>query len=411
MKPTRTGISRRPSIISVPTALALALILSSAALSEVPLRENPETPRDGVRTLQLEELWRAGDEDGDIFFGLIVQVLAGPDGNLYMLDAQLSEIPVFTPDGVFLRTISREGEGPGEIRRAGTMLMMPDGNIGVVQRFPGKLVMITPDGLPAGVVIPGDPTAGGREFLGDVKAVGPDLVMSGSHNTRGENARLRHNYLGRFKADGTLRLEYYARDDAFDFSARSFREADEYFINDGRWDAAPDGTLYAATERDAYRIRVFAPEGPAPMIISRDGPLYRRSGAVKQSLETRWKSTRRYQRFKTEQEFSETEPAISRILALDDEILVLPATGRHDRPEGVFQTWDVFDTKGVFERQLEITCPGDGSRDMIFFVGDDLAIVVAGYQDALDALQGVESGDDSDEGEATPVEIIAYAIH
>jgi 6-bladed beta-propeller len=364
----------------------------------------------GVQTLTFNEQWRAGQEDDDIFFGLISQVLIGPDANIYLLDSQLNEIAVFSPDGEFLRTISRQGEGPGEIQRAGTMMFMADKTLGVVQRFPGKIVKITPDGLPAGSIVPGDPTSGGREFLGDGKVSGEDLILFGSRNTRVDQSRLRHNYLARFDAEGRLVHEYVSRDDQFDFSSRSFNEIDEYFVGTGRWDVGPDGTVYAAVQRDTYRIDVYpADDGPA-RAITRDRKLWQRPAAMMDKLERQWKSTRRYQRFQTEQVFSPTEPAISRVIVRNDELWVLPADGQHDQPAGILQTWDVYGLDGRFDRRVGIACPGDGFRDMLFFTGANTAVIVAGFQDAMDALRGVGSDEDIEEEDAAPVQVIAYTI-
>ena len=72
------------------------------------------TPPGGIESLALRELWRAGGLDEDVIFGEIEQIVAGPEGNLYVLDSQLCQVMVFGPEGEFLRTLSREGEGPGE---------------------------------------------------------------------------------------------------------------------------------------------------------------------------------------------------------------------------------------------------------------------------------------------------------
>ena len=66
-----------------------------------------------------------------------------------MLDSQLNEVQVYAPDGEYLRTIGREGEGPGEFRAAFNLLLLPSGNIGVLQAFPSKIIGLTPDGNPA----------------------------------------------------------------------------------------------------------------------------------------------------------------------------------------------------------------------------------------------------------------------
>ena len=85
-----------------------------------------------------------------MLFGVIAQLVEDDAGNIYLLDGQLSEIQVFSRQGEWLRTIGREGEGPGEFRNGSDLSRGPDGNLGVVQIFPGRIVKLTLEGDPAG---------------------------------------------------------------------------------------------------------------------------------------------------------------------------------------------------------------------------------------------------------------------
>ena len=75
---------------------------------------NGTVPREGTRVLKLEELWRVGGADDETIFGLLTQVLGDEDGNVYLLDAQLHQVFVYSPEGHLIRSLFREGEGPGE---------------------------------------------------------------------------------------------------------------------------------------------------------------------------------------------------------------------------------------------------------------------------------------------------------
>ena len=92
----------------------------------------------------------------------------------------------------------------------------------------------------------------------------------------------------------------------------------------------------------------------------------------------------------------------------DGEIWVLPTEGTRPRSDGVFQTWDVFTTDGRWDRRVALTCPADPERDRLFLLDDERAVLVSGFQGALDALRG-ETNDD-DETEAEPMEVILYRI-
>ena len=90
-----TNHARRP----IPLAAALLLLAAAAAAGPPPVIDNPAAPADGATTLRLVEQWRAGGPDDEIFFGTISEFLHDADGNIYLLDGQLSEIQVFDRDG------------------------------------------------------------------------------------------------------------------------------------------------------------------------------------------------------------------------------------------------------------------------------------------------------------------------
>ncbi len=136
-------------LMAFSTAVFAAWDGETTTTDGVTLVLNPETGALGEYRQEMRELWRRGGEDDEeVFFGTIAECLNDSDGNIYLLDGQLSEIHVFDPDGELLRTIGRQGEGPGEFQNGADMFWAPNGQIGVVQAWPGKIVMITPDGDP-----------------------------------------------------------------------------------------------------------------------------------------------------------------------------------------------------------------------------------------------------------------------
>ena len=66
-------------------------------------------------------------------------ILEGPDGNIYAYDESDAFIKVFSPKGQFIRTLAREGQGPGEIqRRDGVSIgFTPDGKLFFTEFFRG----------------------------------------------------------------------------------------------------------------------------------------------------------------------------------------------------------------------------------------------------------------------------------
>lgn len=70
--------------------------------------------------------------DGPDVFGEIRDLEIGPDGNVFVLDGQASEIRVFDPEGTPVRTFGRAGEGPGELNRPAGMAFGPRGLLWVM---------------------------------------------------------------------------------------------------------------------------------------------------------------------------------------------------------------------------------------------------------------------------------------
>jgi hypothetical protein len=132
-----------------PLALALLIALALAAPATA-LIENPAEPPGGIETITPEVAWRAGGDDDEVFFGSVGRILAGPDGQVYVLDTQLSEVQVYDRDGQWLATLGREGEGPGEVRGPADCFLVPDGRLCIAQSFPGRLVYLNQDGTPGG---------------------------------------------------------------------------------------------------------------------------------------------------------------------------------------------------------------------------------------------------------------------
>jgi len=110
---------------------------------------NPAEPMEEDQVIRPQEMWRfGGDDEEDILFGLIEDAVVDEEGNAYLLDTVLSTILVVDEQGEVLRTVSGEGDGPGEFRFARELVFLPDGALGIMEMMPGKIVSVTRDGTP-----------------------------------------------------------------------------------------------------------------------------------------------------------------------------------------------------------------------------------------------------------------------
>jgi hypothetical protein len=77
---------------------------------------NPEIPLYGQITFELGEDLRLGNEhDENFLFHNVRDIGLDGGGNIYVLDSGNHRVQVFEPDGTFLRTVGKEGQGPGEL--------------------------------------------------------------------------------------------------------------------------------------------------------------------------------------------------------------------------------------------------------------------------------------------------------
>ena len=140
---------------------------------------NPATGFVAPATTKLPEVWRLGgdSENEDEFFGVISDIDIDAQGNVYLLDSQLSTVKIYNKDGALVRSIGREGEGPGEFRRPVSMFFTKEDKAAVIQMMPGKIVLLTKEGVPAGdQPIPQAPD-GGFQLIQGGDSRGGNMVL------------------------------------------------------------------------------------------------------------------------------------------------------------------------------------------------------------------------------------------
>jgi hypothetical protein len=113
---------------------------------------------DHSRWRMVEEL-RIGtiDGTGPDMFGSISDFEIDALGRLYALEGQAQELRVFGRDGSHVRTVGRQGEGPGEFNRVIGITWGPDGNLWAVDPSNNRLSVVDT----AGTFLTSHPTIGG----------------------------------------------------------------------------------------------------------------------------------------------------------------------------------------------------------------------------------------------------------
>ncbi|MFQ5599102.1 MAG: 6-bladed beta-propeller [Candidatus Krumholzibacteriia bacterium] len=367
---------------------------------------NPATGMQPPATIELRELWRLGgdSESDEEFFGVIESIATDAQGNVYVLDAQLSEIKIYDQNGQYLNTIGREGEGPGEFRRPSDMFFMPDGCIGVMQRVPGKIVMLTPDGEPAGDFPLPAPDGGGFQMLFGGRRAGSHIILVRHLQSRSKGKVTQKVSLDGMDMQGRILNSYttYTRELKL---ANRVLEEDSFLTFDraGRWGVGTDGRVYVLAGGLDYEITLFKADGTLDRVVRREYARRKRRQEEIDELRNLWVA------FAARLVIAAADPDISGIYPRDDGTLwVLTSHGSRMLPAGLLGVFDIFDSRGRYVREVALRGQGDPQMDGYFFVGDRL-YVVTGWRPARQALLAMGRSK-HEAAEATPMELNCYRV-
>ncbi len=402
--------SERVGALTAGALLLLALAGGGSATAQEQVM-NPAKAPSGVETIELEEMWRVGGwDDEDVLFGVITSIISDDTGNIYMLDSQLNEVQVYSPDGEYLNTIGREGEGPGEFRTAFNLLLLPSGNIGVLQAFPSRIIGLTPDGNPAdGFEMPKNESDAGFKALLQARHAGDNLAVIYALNQPGEAGFTQRSVLAMLDQSAQNERVLHTQDSTMNAADPLIAESDwDAFRN--RWTSGPDGHVYSAVDFGEYKINVWGPDGELRHVINREYPEHVRTKEQSDRVLEIYKGFTRQipvpnMRFEIEPNWN----PIQQINARDDGTLwVQTSRGSWDLPEGTIGGFDVYGNDGKLRRQVVLEGQGNPQTDGYFFVGDRL-FVVTDWLDSMMALQGGAASEEADE-DAEPMEIICYRL-
>lgn len=381
--------------------------------ASLPHVRNAATPSGGMQKIQLQERWRAGGENDEVLFGVIGQVLADDQGRLYLLDSQLNQVHVYSPDGTFLSALAGEGDGPGEIRGASDMFFLANRRLALLQTFPGKAVFLGLDGNPAGGFSFGsaDPGQGSFGVLVTGRGSGSHLLVGGMRMSFNAQGRSDQTYfLASIDEQGTELARYAEKANVIDYNNLVASEEGFDFAW-SRYDLAPDGRVFLAPDREAYRIEVRRPDGTPERVIEREYAYRSRTGAEKDEARKVVQAlARNYPVPPRDIVVFDTEPVITAMHCRPDgELWVRTSKGDGERGPGVLTVFDVFDRDGRFQRQIALLASGDPRQDAIYLVAGNRVVVVTQALASYQAMQGVVA-EEGAEGSSVPMEVICYDL-
>ena len=103
---------------------------------------------EGGRPWRLSPTLVLGEADGPeaTVFGAISGLEVDRAGRIYVLDRQANELRIFTPDGTHVRSVGREGGGPGEYSNANGLRWLTSDTLVVVDQRANRYTILTAEG-------------------------------------------------------------------------------------------------------------------------------------------------------------------------------------------------------------------------------------------------------------------------
>jgi len=370
---------------------------------------NGDVPLQGERSVTLEERWRVNAEDEEELIGVISAAISGPDGEVWLADNQLGQILVYSATGMFLRTVSREGEGPGEISQPSDLFWLPDGSLGIADRKMGQFTHVDSHGMPLPSIHLEDSAGSslGTCWLQRVRCRGGRLAVCGNKfGNRDDGTPVQTRFFGLFDLDGREVVRLRDKPSGFDFGARTFDEQQNWFVEQGQMDLDADGRVYFADERDAYRILVHDAAGVLVTVIERSYEQRRRTADERERMHGRVTMSINGETVRLDSEFLETAPAIERLQILDDGSLwVVNGHGTQRGSATGIRSFDVFDREGRFQEVVHATTDVDEEQDRLWRLDDGRWILVKNLTAAWRTMSPSDEDDDAQDADAA-LEII-----
>ena len=371
--------------------IALLSLAISTAVAEPTVVRCPADPPQ-LRRLQLEEQWRIDSEDPEApllgYFGQS-QIFVH-DGRVYMLDAQLCHILVYSSDGEYLTTIMREGDGPGEVRNPGAMLLRSDGNIAVQYGYPTKMEFVDLDG-----VSQGSWHLQASAWMNRIQetAQGWFGIYTESKQSDDQTEFVSVFHAALLNDEGERTADFHTEEHRGSFlEGAKTDEAKEY----NPWFTAVavgKGEVVLAASRDEYRLEWWNLDGEITRIVTRAFPVHRRTKTELDQLKYGTYSIVNGDVRFPDRKLCAHDPVIRALEPLPDGSLrVRTSLFSKDMPEGMVCRYEVHEATGELRERVEIYDPTgeyDVDYDEIALLDDGRVMVLqnirSSYRSAIDA--------------------------
>jgi hypothetical protein len=186
------------------------------------------------------------------------------DGRIFVLDALKHTVMVYSPEGEFLDSIGREGEGPGEFNNPSGVEILPDGSV-LIESMDKYALFDSTFSFVDQYVTTGFSPLSIRQILDDGSFIGTKFILS-----VGENGPVTTRILGKFELfEEDPSVTFYSDENTWDISGDPgvfdfTRNREEGLI----YCASTDGhVFYARSSINELYIHCCSSDGSEYMII------------------------------------------------------------------------------------------------------------------------------------------------
>ncbi len=339
------------------------------------------------RTLEVEEVWRLGtDNDEDYVFGVIKDVLQDEQENFYLLDYQLNEVFKFSPAGNYLKSISRQGEGPGEISGCNQFFFWNAGTIACFDFFSNNFVCFDLEGIPKTNIYP-------KSIDGNDESQRPTLngfekrdgffVSSGYRFLYEDEVNRVIKFLSVFDSEAKEIFVFNKLQTNTDFSKPIIVDEEDRFNAFDRWCLGQNGEVYIAPDRQKYWLDVYDTQGNLLRQIKRQWPVHKRTQEEKEAAKNRFAFGGDGPLPHISFKISNYPMAINNLFWLDNKLWVTTISSpNRPNPENRF-VYDIFDSQGNYLEERTYNLPVNPDEDRIHMLGNGLIVVVTNIRSAL----------------------------
>jgi hypothetical protein len=384
---------------------------------------NPRQPMSELEMIEAEEVWRTSSEETDeeLTLGFVSDVKVDDEGAFYLLDSTFNGINVYSAEGEFMRIIGGEGEGPAEFRNSSEFMLMPNGNFGVLQIMPAKVVTMDRQGIP-GEFFSLCNGARGLSLVEKAQSSGGHLVMGMSCANFGSGGV---DYsLVYVDSKGEV-LQVIRQETEIDPTGNINIGGlhDNEFIQ--YWTLAPDGRVFVSPSMDRYLIEVYNDRGDLVRLIERKYKTVKRSDKDLAADKKRQEDMDKRFGGMVQLATRKTERDIAQMYCRPNgDLWVQSSQGKRDCPEGTIGLFDVFDDQGRFHRQIGLQADYNPKKDDFVLLDDYLFIlkqaktrpasvssnVSGGVSTMVISTGGGVEDEDEEEPDMTPPYVICYRL-